>query len=102
MEVARRVLHRAVVWTSFVAPAIALAAALMSCGEKGTPHDTNLLKNPSFEDVENGMPKHWRLASFRGLEGQTEVQYQIDSELAAEDRTRGDFGVIPARAAGTC
>jgi hypothetical protein len=96
MEFARRVSRRAVGWASFVAPAIALALTLISCGDKATPYESNLLKNPSFEDVENGMPKHWRLASFSGLEGQTEVQYGIDSELATDGqnswRFRGDPG----------
>ena len=57
---------------------------LFSCGEKQTPIDTNLLKNSSFEAVKDGLPRHWRLADFKGLEGESEVEYGIDNTTAVD------------------
>jgi hypothetical protein len=95
MKLALRLSRRALAWASLAAGAIALAAALPSCGEKTTPFDTNLLKNPSFEDVENGTPKHWQLGVFRGLEGQPEVRYGVDTEFAVDGQNSWRFSGDP-------
>jgi hypothetical protein len=84
-----------VVWASIVVLAVAPAITMISCGKTETPHDTNLLKNPSFEDVENGMPKHWTLVNFRGLEGQQEVQYGVDNTSAHEGQNSWRFSGDP-------
>ena len=73
MKMNRRTTRRQTAWTINVVLAAVLAASTWSCGQKKTSYDTNLLKNPSFEDVKNGIPNHWSLKTFRGLEGQAEV-----------------------------
>jgi hypothetical protein len=85
-----------VVWTSLVVLAVVSTTAMMSCGGDETPKNVNLLKNSSFEEVENGMPKHWTLDDFRGLEGEPEVQYRIDSEAAADGQNSWQFAGDPA------
>lgn len=73
-----------------------LATAMTSCGEKQKPYDENLLKNSSFEIVKDDIPLHWELGSFRGLEGQQEVEYGIDYENYVDGKNswffRGDPG----------
>ncbi len=56
-------------------------AYVSSCGKKSR-YDTNLLKNPSFEEYSGRIPEGWQLSSFRGLEGEQEVEYGIDSLVA--------------------
>lgn len=96
MKMNRRTTRRQTAWTINVVLAAVLAASTWSCGQKKTSYDTNLLKNPSFEDVKNGIPNHWSLKNFRGLEGQPEVEYGIDAATAADGqnswRFRGDPG----------
>lgn len=76
--------------------AVCFIAVFSSCGKKEMQYETNLLENPSFEKVKDGIPEHWELALFRGLEGQQEVQYGIDNETAADRQNswffRGDPG----------
>ena len=77
---------------------IGLAASLLisSCGEKEPVYDTNLLKNASFEDVgEDGIPEHWRIVSFRGLEGQEMVRYGIDNTNAFDGENSFTFRADP-------
>jgi hypothetical protein len=96
MKMNRCATRRQSAWTLNVVLAAVLAASTWSCGQKQTPYDTNLLKNPSFEDVKDGIPKHWTLENFRGLEDQAEVEYGVDAATAAEGqnswRFRGDPG----------
>ena len=42
------------------------------------------------------MPKHWTLDNFRGLEGQPEVQYGIDSETTSDGQNAWKFAGDPA------
>ncbi|MGD8414568.1 MAG: hypothetical protein PVF33_10060 [Candidatus Latescibacterota bacterium] len=72
--------RRGVAWTCGFVAAVVVAISAASCGEGETKLNVNLLKNPSFEQVENGVPKHWTLTVFRGLEGQPESEYGIDNE----------------------
>jgi hypothetical protein len=71
-------------WTGSLALLLLLAVLAAGCGEKETPYNTNLLKNSSFEAVRDGIPRHWRIADFRGLEGESEVEYGIDNTTAAD------------------
>lgn len=85
------------IWASLLCVfGFCLGAILPSCGKKEVPYDTNLLKNPSFEETSNGMPKHWELADFHGIEGQDEVGYGVASTLAQDGQNswffRGDPG----------
>jgi hypothetical protein len=91
-----RVLNRfSLYWIAFLL-AGALAGGMASCGKKKTPYDENLLKNSSFEIVKDGIPLHWRLKPFRGIEGQQEVEYAIDTDNYVDGknswRFRGDPG----------
>jgi hypothetical protein len=72
-----------------------LVAVIPSCGEKETQYDVNLLENPSFEDVKDGVPKHWDLVHFRGLENQQEVLYGIDKTSAADGENSWNFTADP-------
>jgi hypothetical protein len=90
-----RYIRGGVVRTAFVVPALVFAMGLASCGKGEVPYDTNLLKNPSFEDVKNGIPEHWTLASYRGLEGQPEVTYGVDRETAADGKVSWRFSGDP-------
>lgn len=73
-----------------------LAAVISSCGKKEQPFDTNLLKNPSFEKVKDGIPQHWTLTNFKGVEGQPESRYGIDDTAAVDGQKswyfKGDPG----------
>jgi hypothetical protein len=95
MQYSRLISKRLVLFLCVGAAAWSLAATL-SCGQKETPYEVNLLKNSSLEDVKNGMPKHWNLVNFSGIEGQQEVEFGIDGETAAEGNNswffRGDPG----------
>jgi len=53
-----------------------------ACGKGGNRYDTNLLKNPSFEDFEGKIPKGWTLKVFKGLEGEKEAEYGLDENVA--------------------
>ncbi len=72
-----------------------LAVAISSCGQKEMSYDTNLLNNPSFEDVSDGIPKHWTLVPFRGLENQQAVEYGIDNNETAEGENSWRFTADP-------
>ena len=74
---------------------IAGAVSLGACGRGQTPYDKNLLKNPSFEYVKSGVPQHWQLAHFRGLEGESEVRYGIDNTTAADGKQSWFFDADP-------
>ncbi|MDH3196720.1 MAG: hypothetical protein OEO21_00615 [Candidatus Krumholzibacteria bacterium] len=79
------------------AAALALGMTLAACGEKKMPYDTNLLVNGSFEEVgSDGIPKGWRVAIFRGLPDQPEVQYAVDQETAADGRNSWRFKADPS------
>jgi hypothetical protein len=68
---------------ALVATAAVLALAWMAgCGEKGTPVGKNLLKNPSFEKVVDGMPDGWRISPFRGMETDIPATWGVDTERA--------------------
>jgi hypothetical protein len=78
---------------------LGLAASLLvsSCGEKTPDYHTNLLKNGSFEDIgDDGIPNHWRIASFRGLEGQETVRYGVDSGNSFEGDNSFAFRADPS------
>jgi len=72
-----------------------LVFVLAGCGEKQTPYNTNLLKNGSFEAVRDGMPRDWTLADFRGLEGDSEAQYGVDNQTAADGLNSWYFQADP-------
>lgn len=96
MELLRHVLRwpasRALLYIS-VFP---LVFAMQSCGEDVKPLDENLLENPSFEKVDDGIPKHWTLTNFVGTKGQQEAWYGIDNTIAHDGQNswhfRGDPG----------
>lgn len=78
--------------SSLIPVLTALVVVLAGCGEKKTPYDTNLLKNGSFEEVgKDGLPKDWELVVFRGLEGQSEVNYRVDDTVAHEGKNSFNF-----------
>jgi hypothetical protein len=61
----------------------ALGMLVGGCGEKEFAYDTNLLENPSFEEVgEDGIPKGWELRMYRGLPEESEVRYRVDESVA--------------------
>ncbi len=64
-----------------------LLLPLLGCGQKTTPVNTNLLKNSSFEEYKDGLPKGWTLETFRGLQGDKEVMYGLDSDVTYEGET---------------
>jgi len=70
-------------------------AVIPSCGEKETPYDVNLLRNSSFEEVKDGMPKHWNLSGFRGLEDQQEIEYGFDDKTVAKGSNSWYFRADP-------
>jgi hypothetical protein len=77
--------------------AMVVAAAIGACGKKGAKYDVNLLRNGSFEEVgSDGMPAGWILEPFRGGEGESEVQYGLDTRIFADGKAswffRGDPG----------
>ncbi len=74
---------------------LGLCLLTVSCGKKETPHDVNLLKNPSFEEVEDDLPKHWELVNFHGLAGEQEIEYGIDKSTAVEGRNSWRFRADP-------
>jgi len=73
--------------TVFLQTACLAAAILLSgCGEKGTPPGKNLLSNPSFENVANGLPVGWEIRGFRGLETDIPAEWGIDDERAYDGK----------------
>ncbi len=56
--------------------------SVLACGRKGNRYDTNLLKNPSFEDYKGNLPKDWHMEVFHGIPGEKEVEYGIDTRLS--------------------
>jgi hypothetical protein len=92
----RNVIRIRKLWVSIPVLAVATALLVQSCGEKEMQYDTNLLKNGSFESIKGGLPKHWTLANFRGLEGQQEAEYGVDNSTSADGDNswffRGDPG----------
>jgi len=74
---------------------ICLVIGLPSCGEKEAPYGVNLLKNSSFEDVDDGVPKHWELVNFHGLAGEQEVRYAVDNATAVDGRNSWRFQADP-------
>lgn len=53
-----------------------------SCSQKTTPYDENLLSNPSFEKVRNGIPKGWHFETFHGMKDSKTVIYGVSEEEA--------------------
>lgn len=51
-----------------------------ACGQKSTPYDRNLLSNPSFENVHDGVPDGWSLETFHGLKDSKTVVYGVSDE----------------------
>ncbi|NIM20331.1 MAG: hypothetical protein GTO51_08890 [Candidatus Latescibacteria bacterium] len=74
--------HRHVLLILATSISLFAMSLIFACGEKGNRYDTNLLENPSFEEVKGELPRGWELAPFRGLEGEKEVDYGIDRETA--------------------
>jgi hypothetical protein len=79
---------------------LALGAALVlvvgGCGKKEMPYDTNLLKNGSFEEVgDDGLPKHWELSVFRGLENESEVIHEVSTRVAHSGKNSWHFRADP-------
>jgi hypothetical protein len=57
-------------------------SVLLGCGEKMPPAGENLIRNGSFEDAGNGVPKHWEITNFRGLPEQQASAYGITDSVA--------------------
>ena len=72
-----------------------LVIVFSSCGEKEERFDVNLLKNSSFEDVDDGIPKHWEIINFHGLAGEQEVEYAVDNTTAVDGRNSWSFEADP-------
>lgn len=74
--------------TNFILPGLAFLVSIVvmlqfpACGTKTTPYDENLLSNPSFEDVRNGIPEGWSLETFHGLENSKTVVSGVSDEEA--------------------
>lgn len=60
-----------------VLPLIWLGAG---CGEKTTPVQTNLLSNPSFEEIVDGVPVGWEVRNVKGLETDIPATWGVDEE----------------------
>jgi len=64
----------------FAVGAILIAAVIAAgCGKGKTPKNKNLLKNPSFEEVDGNVPVGWKIEPFRGLEGMRSPEWGIDT-----------------------
>jgi len=50
------------------------------CGEKTTSVGKNLLTNPSFEDIVDGVPVGWEVRNVKGLETDIPATWGIDEE----------------------
>lgn len=66
---------------------IGIAALLFGgCGQKATPVGENLIKNGSFEQIADGIPKDWKINNFRGLPDELATQYGVTDSLAYDGR----------------
>jgi hypothetical protein len=96
MKLLSRVLRCSAWPVLLVIPVFLLAPALQSCGGDNKSLNENLLENPSFEKVDDGIPKHWTLTNFMGTQGQQEAQYGIDKTTVHDGQNswyfKGDPG----------
>jgi len=69
---------------------LAVALQLTACGQSETPRDVNLLKNTSFENVTDGMPRDWAINNFRGLRDAKPARFGT-AELVSHDGSRSFF-----------
>lgn len=73
-----------------LAGACVLSVLLASCSRE-TPQGKNLIRNGGFEDVSNGIPKHWVVKNFRGIEGMKEATYRVNERQVYEGKNSFSF-----------
>jgi hypothetical protein len=93
MKFSSRLLRRSMLRVLSLMLVLPLVIAISSCGkeDKEKPFDTNLLENSSFEEVKGGIPKHWTVTDFKGVEGQQESRYGIDNTEATDGQNSWFF-----------
>lgn len=69
--------------------------ALAGCGESKTPVGKNLLQNPSFEEVAEGVPAGWSIQRFKGLDEDIPAVWGVDEDRAFEGRRSVYFEAGP-------
>jgi len=81
---------------------VLLSGVLMSsCSNKDEgpiefAYETNLLKNASFEELDKeGFPKDWKIVAFRGLQGQAEVEINVDTSEGQDGENSVRFNADP-------
>jgi hypothetical protein len=78
-----------------VLPALILSLVIAGCGEgRKTARGKNLLKNASFEEVENGVPVGWEVHPFRGLETDIPAEWGVDEQNAHEGKRSFYFQAV--------
>ncbi|UCG51487.1 MAG: hypothetical protein JSW58_15085 [Candidatus Latescibacterota bacterium] len=69
---------------------VTLTIFASGCQKSEIPRDVNLLTNPSFEEVEGGLPVGWEVRPFRGIEPAKAAEFGID-ESYPHDGDRAVF-----------
>jgi len=68
---------------------------LCACGEEGIRPGDNLLKNGSFEDVNDGLPERWGITNFRGLQDMEAATYGVTDSIAYDGKQSFFFKAGP-------